>query len=317
MWIAITLFAAACQSFRTAYQNTLSREAGFLHATMSRSLYGLPLVSVYLIVCWQIFGATDFGAADFGAANSGARDFGSTDSAAANAARFFIAATACAIAIAQILATYFMLRVFHSGSFALGTLLAKTEAVLAALIGLPVLHHTLSMSGWAGVILGVAGALIMSVKWRKLLSAHKDMSLILGLASGLCFAITSVAASVASHALSGSLITNAGVTLWYVLALQSLILCSIQIVKYGDLLAPFRANIRLGCKVGVLSSLGSIGWFTGFALVNPALVKTLGQAEIIGTLYFSKRRFGEKITPQQWFGGALILISVILVTVRF
>ena len=300
MWIAITLFAAACQSFRTAYQNTLSREAGFLHATMSRSLYGLPLVSVYLIVCWQIFGATDFR---------------STDSAAANAARFFIAATACAIA--QILATYFMLRVFHSGSFALGTLLAKTEAVLAALIGLPVLHHTLSMSGWAGVILGVAGALIMSVKWRKLLSAHKDMSLILGLASGLCFAITSVAASVASHALSGSLITNAGVTLWYVLALQSLILCSIQIVKSGDLLAPFRANIRLSCKVGVLSSLGSIGWFTGFALVNPALVKTLGQAEIIGTLYFSKRRFGEKITPQQWFGGALILISVILVTVRF
>ena len=315
MWIAITLFAAACQSFRTAYQNTLSREAGFLHATMSRSLYGLPLVSVYLIVCWQIFGATDFGAADFGAANSGARDFISTDSAAANAATFFIAATACAIA--QILATYFMLRVFHSGSFALGTLLAKTEAVLAALIGLPVLHHTLSMSGWAGVILGVAGALIMSVKWRKLLSAHKDMSLILGLASGLCFAITSVAASVASHALSGSLITNAGVTLWYVLALQSLILCSIQIVKSGDLLAPFRANIRLSCKVGILSSLGSIGWFTGFALVNPALVKTLGQAEIIGTLYFSKRRFGEKITPQQWFGGALILISVILVTVRF
>ncbi|MAD45912.1 MAG: multidrug transporter [Oceanospirillaceae bacterium] len=293
MWIAITLFAAACQSFRTAYQNTLSREAGFLHATMARSLYGLPLVSVYLLGVWYAFGGTAFD----------------------NATRFFIAATVCALA--QILATYFMLRVFHSGSFALGTLLAKTEAVLAALIGLPVLHHSLTMSGWAGVVLGVAGALIMSVQWRNLLKAHKDVSFMLGLASGLCFAITSVAASVASHAFSGPLIINAGVTLWYVLVLQSVILCSIQMIKSRDLLAPFRADIRLSSKVGVLSSLGSIGWFTGFALVNPALVKTLGQAEIIGTLYFSRRRFGERITPQQWLGGILIVISVILVTVRF
>ncbi len=289
MWIFITLFAAACQSVRTAYQNSLSREAGFLHATMARSLFGLPLVTLYVIACWLLIGAT---------------------SVANNV--FWLAATICAVA--QILATYFMLRVFHSGSFALGTLLAKTEAVLAALIGLPVLHHALNATAWAGIVLGVAGALVMSVKWQNLLRAHKDVSLLMGLASGLCFAITSVAAAVASHSLSGSLITNAGVTLWYVLALQSLILCSIQIYKSRDLLAPLRANLKLSTQVGVLSSLGSIGWFTGFALVNPALVKTLGQAEIIGTLYFSKIRFGENISRQQWLGGAMIVISVLLVT---
>lgn len=288
MWIFITLFAAACQSVRTAYQNSLSREAGFLHATMARSLFGLPLVTLYVIACWLLIGST---------------------SVVSNL--FWLAATVCAIA--QILATYFMLRVFHSGSFALGTLLAKTEAVLAALIGLPVLHHALNATAWAGIVLGVAGALVMSVKWQNLLRAHKDMSLLMGLASGFCFAITSVAASVASHALSGSLITNAGVTLWYVLALQSLILCSIQMVKSRDLLAPLRTNLKLSMQVGVLSSLGSIGWFTGFALVNPALVKTLGQAEIIGTLYFSKIRFGENISRQQWLGGAMIVISVLLV----
>lgn len=290
MWIFITLFAAACQSVRTAYQNTLSREAGFLHATMARSLYGLPLVSVYLIICWLVVGETSL-----------------------QSNMFWVAATVCAIA--QMLATYFMLRVFHSGSYALGTLLAKTEAVLAALIGLPVLHHTLNAVAWSGIVLGVAGALVMSIRWQNLLKAHKDISLLLGLASGLCFAITSVAASVASHALTGSLITNAGVTLWYVLALQSLILCAVQIVQNRDMLAPFRHNLKLSSQVGVLSSLGSIGWFTGFALVNPALVKTLGQAEIIGTLYFSKIRFAETISRQQWMGGAMIVLSVILVTV--
>ena len=99
------------------------------------------------------------------------------------------------------------------------------------------------------------------------------------------------------------------------LVLQSVILCGLQIVKSGDVLAPFRQNMRLSLKVGVLSSLGSIGWFTGFALMNPALVKTLGQLEILGTLYYSKYRFAEKMTTQQWVGGVMIVLSVILVTV--
>jgi drug/metabolite transporter (DMT)-like permease len=289
MWIFITLFAAGCQSVRTAYQNTLARETGFLHATMSRSLYGLPLVSVYLVICWQLFGWV------------------SVDKSLV----FVVAASICAIA--QVMATYFMLRAFQSGSFALGTLLSKTEAVLAALIGLPLLHYTLTMGAWFGIAFGVLGAIVMSVKWSNIRQAHKDVSLLLGLASGLCFAITSVTSSIASHSLSGSLITSAGVTLWYVLALQSIILCGIQIYKSKDVLAPFKHEFALSCKVGVLSSLGSIGWFTGFALVNPALVKTLGQIEIVGTLYYSKVRFSEKMTKQQWIGGAMIVISVILV----
>ncbi|MBJ7537523.1 DMT family transporter [Marinomonas transparens] len=291
MWVFITLFAAGCQSIRTAYQNSLARESGFLHATMARSLYGLPLVSVYLLACYLTFGWVTF----------------PSDGA------FWLAASVCALA--QILATYLMLRVFQSGSFALGTLLAKTEAVLAALIGLPLLHYTLSLMAWWGIALGVLGALVMSIQWQNLKQAHKDLSLIFGLGSGLCFAITSVTASMASHALSGSIITSAGVTLWYVLALQSVILCGMQIAKSREVLAPFRNNLRLSLKVGVLSSLGSIAWFTGFALVNPALVKTLGQIEILGTLYYSKVRFAEKVSKQQWLGGTMIIVSVILVTV--
>jgi len=289
MWVFITLFAAACQSVRTAYQNTLARESGFLHATMSRSLYGLPLVSVYVLVCGLWLGWESLPVGSI----------------------FWVAATVCALA--QIMATYLMLRVFQSGSFALGTLLAKTEAVLAALIGIPILHNSLSILAWAGVVIGVLGALVMSVKWKNIKLIHKDTSLVFGLGSGLCFAITSVSASMASHALSGSIITCAGVTLWYVLLLQSIILCGIQITKRRDIFAPFRSNFALSLKVGALSSLGSIGWFTGFALVNPALVKTLGQLEVIGTLYYSKRRFAEQISKQQWVGGAMIMISVILV----
>lgn len=290
MWIFVTLFAAACQSMRTAYQKTLSQEQGFLHATMARSLYGLPLVTLYLFVCWLLLGGVGLNGNYL----------------------FFVYASACSIA--QILATYLMLRVFQSGSFALGTLLAKTEAVLAALIGIPLLHNALNGTAWVGIVLGVIGALVMSLRMENLRHAHKDISLIAGLGSGFCFAVTSVMAALASHSLNGSIITSAGVTLWYVLAMQSILLCSLQIYLNKDWRAPVNRSVVLSWKVGVLSSLGSIGWFTGFALVNPALVKTLGQVEILGTLYFSKRRFNERMTAQQWFGGAMILASVIFVT---
>ncbi|SJN58300.1 EamA-like transporter family protein [Vibrio ruber DSM 16370] len=291
MWILVTLFAATCQSIRTAYQKTLSQEQGFLHATMARSLYGLPIVSIYLLICWYFIGQITF----------------------PSIGQFLGYASVCAIA--QVLATYLMLRVFQSGSFALGTLLAKTEAVLAALIGIPLLHNSLNLTAWSGIALGVTGTLVMSMRLGNLRHAHKDMSLLAGLGSGLCFAVTSVTASLASHSLQGSIITSAGVTIWYVLALQSVLLCSLQIYRSGDLFSPVKQSFLLSSKVGILSSLGSIGWFTGFALINPALVKTLGQIEILGTLYFSKRRFNEQMTLQQWIGGSMIVGSVILVAV--
>ncbi|QMV14549.1 DMT family transporter [Vibrio spartinae] len=291
MWILVTLFAATCQSLRTAYQKTLSQEQGFLHATMARSLYGLPIVSVYLLICWHFVGQVTLPSVGL----------------------FLGYASVCAIA--QVLATYLMLRVFQSGSFALGTLLAKTEAVLAALIGIPLLHNSLNLIAWSGIALGVMGTLVMSVRLSNLRHIHKDMSLLAGLGSGFCFAITSVTASLSSHSLQGSIITSAGVTIWYVLALQSVLLCGLQIYRSRDYLTPVKQSFLLSSKVGILSSMGSIGWFTGFALINPALVKTLGQIEILGTLYFSKRRFHERMALQQWLGGSMIIGSVILVAI--
>ena len=290
MWIIVTLMAAACQSMRTAFQKTLSQQQGVLHATMARSLYGLPLVLVYLLLCISLAGPVQ----------------------SSQTTVFLGWATLCAIA--QILATWLMLRVFESGSFVLGTLLAKTEAVMAALLAIPMLQLSLSLSAWFGVVVGMLGALVMSIKPGSLRQLHRDASLWPGLGSGFCFAITSVTAALAAHSLDGHVASRAAVTLVYVLGLQALLLAGLQMVRQRDWLAPLRGNRRLSMQVGVLSSLGSIGWFTGFALVNPALVKTLGQIELLGTLYFSKRRFGEQMERRHWIGGGLIVTSVLLVT---
>ncbi|KJZ16115.1 multidrug transporter [Marinomonas sp. S3726] len=289
MWIAFTLLAAWFQSMRTAYQNSLSKQEGTLHATLARSLFGLPFVLVYGGFCYFLFGplTTEISQTFYLIAGLGA--------------------------LAQILATYLMLYLFKQASFTSGTLFAKTEALLAALLAAAFLGDKLSWGAWLAIAIGVIGIGVLSFK-----HSHKKMQLLdkaslLGLASGFCFALTSVSAGYASSMLEGPVFTRAALTLAYVLALQSVLLWGIQIYQTKSLFIPFKKAFLLSNKVGCLSALGSIGWFTAFSLINPALVKTLGQIEVIGTLYYSKYRFKEALSKQEWIGGSLIILSVIIV----
>lgn len=289
MWIAFTLLAAWFQSMRTAYQNSLSKQEGTLHATLARSLFGLPFVLVYGGLCYFIFGSL---------------------TAKADLAFYIIAGLG---AIAQVLATYLMLYLFKQASFTSGTLFAKTEALLAALLAAAFLGDKLSWGAWLAIAIGVLGIGVLSFKHTHKKMQLMDKASLLGLASGFCFALTSVSAGYASSQLEGPVFTRAAFTLAYVLALQSILLWGIQIYQTKSILVPFKKAFLLSNKVGCLSALGSIGWFTAFSLINPALVKTLGQIEVIGTLYYSKYRFKEALSKQEWVGGSLIILSVIIV----
>ena len=288
MWIAFTLLAAWFQSMRTAYQNSLSKQEGTLHATLARSLFGLPFVVLYGIICWTIFGSI----------------------ALPESSTFY--AVAGVGAVAQVLATYLMLLLFKISSFTSGTLFAKTEALLTAILGGAFLQDKLlSLEAWGVIFLGVLGICVLSLKKGNTQITLINKSSIIGLSCGFCFAITSVAAGYASAELEGSFFTRAAFTLIYVLVVQSVLLWAIQAYQTKSLLYPFQHALGLNTKVGFFSAIGSIGWFTAFSLANPALVKTLGQIEVIGTLYYSKFRFREALTWKEWIGGSLILASVI------
>lgn len=289
MWIGFTLLAAWFQSMRTAYQNSLSKQEGTLHATLARSLFGLPFVLLYAAACYLIVGPLTSSPTSF---------------------FYFIGASG---AIAQIIATYLMLYLFKQASFTSGTLFAKTEALLAALLAAAFLGDSLTWGAWLAIAIGVLGIGVLSFKHSHKKSRLMDKASLLGLACGFCFALTSVSAGFASSLLEGPVFTRAAITLIYVLGVQSLILWTLQAYQSKHLLTPFRTAITLSSQVGLLSALGSIGWFTAFSLINPALVKTLGQIEVIGTLYYSKYRFKEALTKQEWFGGGLIILSVIIV----
>ena len=58
--------------------------------------------------------------------------------------------------------------------------------------------------------------------------------------------------------------------------------------------------------------IGSTGWFLAFTLQTVALVKAVGQAELLLSLLASVFFFGERISRREWQGLALLAVSIIM-----
>ena len=74
---------------------------------------------------------------------------------------------------------------------------------------------------------------------------------------------------------------------------------------------------RTAGAVGFVGWLGSLGWFTAFALTNAAYVRALGQIELVFSYLSAVFFFRERVTRIEVIGiGMLILGIVVLVLER-
>ncbi|WP_233152876.1 DMT family transporter [Motiliproteus sp. MSK22-1] len=274
------------QSLRTAAQKQLSGEMSALATTLARYLYGLPLVVVYLIAVVAY----------------------SKSGIPALENRFLVYASGAAVA--QILATVFMIQLFQRKSFAVGATFAKTEALYAAVGGALFFSQPLTAIGWAVVVVGVLGVWSMSLGRGKQPVEWK--AIILGLGSGFGFAITSLWLREASLSLAVGYLLGAALTLCYMVLLQTVILTVYLLLKAPGTIQGLWQHRRIGWFIGASSALGSIGWFTAMTLQNVAYVKALGQLEFLLVVLITHRFFREKIRTHEYLGMALIAISVLV-----
>ncbi|MEM7376766.1 MAG: DMT family transporter [Pseudomonadota bacterium] len=290
LWITCTLLAAGLQALRTAAQKQLATTLSPMGATAARYVFGLPVAAAYL----------------------GVLLFTQGDSVPALNGRF--AAFAIASGALQIFATAAMITVFSRRNFAVGTAFAKTEALQSALFGFVFFGAVLGALDWAAVAIGVAGMLALSAnqiaggQWR-------NPSTLYGIASGAAFGFTALWLREASLALEGSPLVTAATTLVFMVTVQTA-MCVVWLAlrEPGQLRALARLH-RLGWFVGLTSALGSAGWFTAMTLENVALVKTVGQIEILFTLAITRRVFKEAISGVEYLGIALVVLSVVLVVI--
>jgi len=286
-WILFTLSAVVMQTVRNALQSKLSGAVNTSGVTLSRFILAPPIALVYLLILYS-----------------------SSASQVPEFSGSFIAVILCA-SLLQIAATSLMVILFKQKNFAIGAGLAKSEALVAGVVGMLFFGSYLTPLGWAGIVIGAIAVFVLSSGNR--LHGISVKTMVIGLACGTCFALTSLLVREASHMLNVQHTVAAAWVLLWVLCVQT-----ISLSGYIALTKPFVFRQLTNAKKQVLaistvSCLGSICWFTAMALQHVALVKTLGQLEVLLTLVLSHYWLKNTVTKREIAGLLLIGLAAIFV----
>lgn len=291
MWIWFTLLAATAQAGRNAFQKQLSVNVPVLGVTLARFFYAVPLASLYLYFLYQRDSSLEI----------------------PNFSPLFYVYIVGA-AIAQILATSLMVQLFHLKNYAIGVGLAKSEAVIAAILGVLFFGVEISALGWLGVVIGGIAIFLMTGSGNLRQLSWK--TLYLGVASGLCFALTSLWVREASLQLNSHYLLAAAWVLFSVITLEAVGLTLYLALKDRQTLVKFFHYPKLGILTSIFSFLGSFGWFNAMSLNHVAFVKTLGQIEIFFILGISYFIFKERLKIQDFLGLILVVVAAVLVVLH-
>ena len=294
IWLPAAVLAGLFQAWRTAVQQRLRSMISVSGAGLVRYLYGVP-VGVVLLALYMNYHHASLPTMGRG---------------------FFVDASIAGIA--QILATLLLIAAFGYGNFVVGTAFAKTEVVQAAIVAWLVLNEKLSIWVNCGIGLGVIGVLTLSLYGRNLRkegigSVLRNPAAWCGLGAGALFALTAVFVKRAVMDLNIADATFAAlISLLTVMSIQTLLHGSWLAVRDRVTLKAAFTTWRVSSQVGLLASLGSACWFTGFANAPVALVRVVGQIEVVFTLLFAHFYLKEKTKSHEIFGLLLVVMGVVL-----
>lgn len=299
VWIPISILAALMQAVRTAAQKSLNERLSTMMTTYVRSLFGFPLMVLYLAF------VMGFGGGGWPSLNSS-----------------FLFYSFCA-ATSQVAATFLLIQLFTMRNFAVGSMLPKTDVMMAAVIGSILFSEIISPVGWIAIALTIVGVIAISIgrsgfgtlsegeeSWLEALASKSTQ---VGLLTGLMFCLSYLFLREASLSLeAGDFLYRGAWTVVVVTGLQVLAVGAWLLSTRPAEFAAIPANMGICLFIGVTSAVGSIGWFTAMTIQNASYVKAVGQVEAIFTLLISAYYFKEHINRLELLGIAVIVIGVLL-----
>jgi len=287
LWVLFTLIAAGAQTARNAMQRELIGALGAVGASQVRFLFGLPFAALFLILVeWALHAPTP-------------------------SLTFTTFAWIALGALAQVAATALMLAAMRRRSFVVVVAFTKTEAAQVALFSLLFLGERPTPALMVSIALATIGVFLVSA--RGVAQAGSARAAIEGLVSAAFFAIAAIAfrqaiiktdaqsfVLAATFTLAVGLLVQTGALMVWLVAFDRSGLAAIVKAWRGSLVAGF------------MGAFASQFWFLGFAVAEPSRVRTLALIEVLFAQGVGVAFFGERPTPREAAGMALILVGTIL-----
>ena len=282
-WLLLTFLGAFLQNIRSFLQRRITDNLSINGSSFVRFLFAIPLAFVVVLLLvdripslpWTFLGYVIAGG------------------------------------IAQIVGTSCLISAVVKGNFSVGTTLSKTEAAQAALFGLVVLGDAITASIALGILVSLAGVACLSWSDGSFLPNLSRRALILGLISGTGFAVAAVCFRGASLSLEfGEFFERAALTVLVAVTLQSIILGIYLLVREPGELARVFQNWRVSSVIGCVGMLASLCWFSAMTLNSAAVVRAVGQIELLFTLMTTIWLFKERLRIVQLLGMVLIVAGI-------
>ena len=299
LWVGLTIAGAFLQNLRSLLQKRLTGELSVNGAAYVRFVYAIPFAWFYVAYIWE---------------------------GRLPEINFAFIAYVIAGACTQIIATSALVAAVSGSHFAVGTALSKTEAVQAALLGLLLLGDAISGLAMTGIAVSLVGVFFLSGSIRTKDFLLGDASVWYGVLAGTAFALCSVCFRGASLALEVDLETidpaqkaqtlgfaeRAGFTLAVTLTLQTLLMGIYLYLREPGQMVKVATNWPIGIWVGLIGSISSIFWFSAMTLQNAAIVRALGQIELLFTLVTSIFFLRERVRAREIAGMCLLVFGILL-----
>ena len=286
LWIPLTIFAAAAQTVRNTAQRRLTGELGTLGATLVRFLYGMPLLTLWLLglLALPMFHAPTL-----------TRSF---------------AGWVLVAGVSQMLATACLLRAMTARSFAIGLVYSKSEVIQVALFSVVFLGEQLSAVTAVAIVVATLGVVLLSPRGKTGTRNWADPTTLFGLAAGTGFAISVVGYRGANLALGTAPFLAAAETLFWSQLLQALLLGGWLLARSPSVVSGAFREWRLSMFAGGAGAAASLANVTALALEPASHVRTLILIGVLFTYIVSMRVFREAISRREIAGIVLVVLGV-------
>ena len=297
LWIPITVAAALFQNIRTTMQQKIRGILSVDGANFVRYLYGAPLALGML--AFLVFG---------------------TGRQLPSISLLFLGLVTIA-GVAQIVATSLMIHAFSLRNYAVGTVYSKTETVFVALYATFIASEPLKFGAWMGILVCLGGVVILSLRGsfanvRTVLADLTHKGARYGILSGAIFAIAAGTIREASKVLPDGDFMIRGITVLACMNTIQIVLMAAYLARRDrPQLGKVWFNWRSSVWVGIFSVLGSAGWALAMTLENAALVRAVGQIELVFTFIASHVVLKERPSAGEWVGSILVVGGVVLILI--